>query len=139
MASLPQIRTALVSTISAAVAGIQGYDRVPESVNLPAFMVVPRSSDFGKSMGRGFDGYSFDVIVLVSSADDQLAQSALDPYVNGFGSSSIRQAVFNGRTLGIDVDATVTGMSDYGAQYNVGGLDYVGAKLSVDVLTSGTA
>jgi hypothetical protein len=141
MASLTQIRTALESTISAAVSGIQGYATVPEVTNLPAFVVVPRSSEFGRAMGRGLDGYTFDVIVLVSRSDDQLAQAALDPFVNGFGSSSIRQAVWNTRTLGLTdgTEATVTGMSDYGAPFDVGDIDNVGARLTVEVLTSGTA
>lgn len=138
MASLTQIRTAIVETITGTVSGIQGYETVPESVNLPAFVVIPRATDFNRAMGRGFDGYTFDVIVLVSGADDQLAQTMLDPYVNGFGSSSIRAAIF-GTRLGIDVDATVTGMTDYAGTFNVGGIDYVGARLTVDVLTSGTA
>lgn len=139
MASLAAIRTALVSTISSAVSGVSGYDTVPESVNTPAFMVVPRSSDFNRAMGRGFDGYTFDVIVLVSRVDDGLAQDTLDPFINGFGSSSIRAAVFASRDLGIGVDANVTGMSDYGATFTVGSIDYVGARLAVEVLTPGTA
>lgn len=138
MASLAQIRDALSDTITAAVTGIQGYPTVPEVTNLPAFVVVPRSTEFSQSFGRGFDRYDFDVIVLVSRRDDQLAQVDLDPYVNGFGSSSIRQAVWTTRDLGIGVDASVTGMSDYGANFDVGDLDNVGARLAVQVLTSGT-
>ena len=139
MASLTAIRTALKDTIEAAVTDVQGYDTVPESINVPAVVVAPRTTDFGRAFGRGQDAYSFDVIVLVGRADDTLAQLALDPYVNGFGSSSIRQAIFNARDLGIGVDASVTGMADYGATYTFGSIDYVGARLTVDVLTSGTA
>lgn len=139
MASLAAIRTALVSTITSTVSGINGYDTVPGTINTPAFLVVPRSTDFQKAFGRGIDTYSFDVIVLVSRADDGLAQDALDPFINGFGSSSIRAALFATRDLGVDVDASVTGMSDYGGQYDIGGVTYVGARLNVEVLTSGTA
>lgn len=139
MASLTQIRAALSSTITAAVSGIQGYPTVPEVANLPAFVVLPRTADFLGAMGRGADTYSFDVIVLVSRRDDQLAQAELDTFINGFGSSSIRAAIWGTRDLGIGVDATVTGMADYGAQFDVGDLDHVGARLTVEVLTSGTA
>lgn len=140
MASLAQLRTALAGTISAAIPSLEKHERVPESLNVPAFMVIPRATEFGKAMGRGFDGYGFDVVILVSRSDDELAQSALDEYVNGFGVKSIRQAVWNARNLGLaDADATVTGMTDYGAQFEIGGVDYVGARLAVDVLTSGTA
>lgn len=139
MASLAQIRTALASTITSTISGLEGHDKVPESINVPGFMVVPRSTDFDKAFGRGLDGYGFDVIILVSRSVDELAQSALDDYVNGFGPKSIRQAVWNNRALGLDVEATVTGMSDYGATFEVGGVEYVGARLATDVLTSGTA
>lgn len=139
MPSLSTIRTALKTTIEAAVTGISGYDTVPESINVPAFVVAPRSTDFQRAFGRGMDAYSFDVIVLVSRSDDRIAQLALDPYVNGFGSSSVRQAIWNARDLGISVDAAVTGMSDYGATYTFGNTDYIGARLAVEVLTSGTA
>lgn len=140
MSSLAQIRTALKATISAAVSGIQGYDRVPPAVNVPAFIVKPSATDFQVAMGRGVDKQSLDVIVLVGRADDELAQDKLDPFVNGSGASSIRQAVFNTRSLGLtDTDAQVTGMADYGAEYTIDGIDYVGARLTVEVLTSGTA
>lgn len=141
MASLAQIRTALVLTIKAALGPsvINGYANVPESVVTPAFMAVPRTTDFQRAMGRGLDAYTLDVVVLISRADDQLAQDALDDFVNGFGPKSIRQAVFNARTLGIGVDASVTGMTDYGGTFTIGAIDYVGARLNVEVLTSGTA
>jgi hypothetical protein len=139
MASLSAIRTALKTTIAASVTGLSGYENVPESINPPAFMVVPRTTDFQKAFGRGLDSYTFDVIVLISRRDDELAQTDLDPYITGAGTKSIRQAIFNAADLGIGVTAQVTGMADYGATYPVGNTDYVGARLTVEVLTSGTA
>lgn len=139
MPTLTAIRAALSTTITTAIPGLQGYPKVPESVIVPCFLVAPSGSDFTVAFGRGLDKQSLDVIVLAGSADDVLAQEKLDPYVNGFGSSSIREAVWNARTLGIGVEATVTGMSDYGASFTIGAIDYVGARLAVEVLTSGTA
>lgn len=140
MASLAQIRTALKTTITAAVPALFGYDTVPQVANLPAFVVVPRTTDFNVAMGRGTDTYEFDVIVLVSRGDDGLAQTALDAYINGFGSSSIRQAIWGARTLGLsNVDATVTGMSTYGGEWDIGELPHMGAALKVRVHTTGTA
>lgn len=140
MASLAEIRSALAAAIEAAVADLTGYETVPESVNAPAFLVVPRLSNFETVFGRGTDQHIFDVIVLVSRRDDELAQLDLDPYVTGAGSSSIRQALWNDRTLGGVVDeARVTGMTDYGATFPVGLVDFVGARLTVEVMASGTA
>ena len=139
MASISQIRAALVTTISGTVSGIQGYATMPESPNLPAFVVLPRTSDFTGAFGRGLDTHMFDVIVLVSRRDDQLAQTDLDDYVNGFGSESIRAAIFSNRTLGRDLDAGGAGMSDYGATWQSCGIDHVGARLAVQVIASGAA
>lgn len=140
MPSLAQIRTALKDTISAAVPSLTGYRTTPEQANLPAFVVIPRTTNFVVAMGRGIDTYDLDVLVLISRRDDGLAQDDLDEYVNGFGDKSIRQAVWNDRTLGLaNCDAHVVGLSDYGARFNIGELEHVGARLLVRVTTSGTA
>lgn len=140
MASLSAIRAALKTTIEDAVPAIQCYANVPEVTNLPAAVVMPRSSDFNRAMGRGVDLYLFDVIVLVSRRDDDLAQYDLDELVTGAGAKSLRQAIWNNRDLDLtDTDAHVTGMSQYGAQWDIGDVDHVGAVLSVQVTTPGTA
>lgn len=140
MASLAAIRTGLKSTITTAIPALFGYSNVPEVTNLPAVVVAPRNIDFQGAMGRGLDVYEFDLIVLVSRRDDDLAQTELDAYVTGAGASSIRQAIWNARTLGLaNTDAHVYRMESYGAQWDVGDLNHVGAVLKVRVSTTGTA
>lgn len=140
MASLTAIRTGLKTTVTAAVPSLFGYDVVPEVTNLPAIVVMPTAVDFEVAMGRGWDTYEFDLIVLVSRRDDALAQKELDTFVTGAGSTSIRQAIFNARTLGLaDTDAHVSGMDRYSATFDVGDIDNIGAVLKVSVRTTGTA
>lgn len=140
MPSVAQIRTGLKTTITTAVTALFGYEQIPESVNVPAVIVVPRTSDFAVAMGRGVDTHEFDLIVLVARADDSLAQTALDAYVTGAGSSSIRQAIWNTRGLGLSgTDAHIYGMEQYSAQWDIGGINYVGAVLKARVTTTGTA
>jgi len=141
MASLSAIREALKATLVDAVTDIHGYANVPEVSNLPAVVVAPRSAEFQVAMARGMDVYMLDLIVLVSRRDDDLAQYDLDEYVTGAGVKSIRQAVWNNRTLGLaDTEASVTGWrpDSYGAQFNIGDLDHVGVVLTVRVSTPGT-
>ena len=38
--------------------------------------------------------YDFDVLVVVSRADSRSGQNQLDSFINGSGSNSIRQAIF---------------------------------------------
>lgn len=140
MASVKAIRDGLKSTIAAAIPGLNGYDTVADSVNLPAFVVVPASADFNVAMGRGADTHNFDVYVLTSWRESGLAQDDLDDYVTGAGAKSIRQAVFNAPTLGLtNTHAHVSGMRGYGARFDVAEIEHVGAILTVSVLTSGTA
>lgn len=139
MATLKAIRDAVKTTLDAAIATLHVYDTVPDVVNLPAVVVKPVLSDFHKAMGRGVDQWEFDLEVLVSTADLDLGQDALDEFVNGSGSNSIRQAIFNARTLGLSgTDASVAGMTEYGIT-TAADIPHIGAVLRLVVVTSGTA
>jgi hypothetical protein len=140
VATLTEIRTAAADTISAAIAELHPYRNVADAVNTPAFVIAPTSANFLVAMGRGLDTYEFDLTVLVANADVDLAQDLLDQYVNGSGARSIRQAVFQGRTLGrSDCDAHIAGMADYGTRHSAAGVDYLGAVLRLVVHTTGTS
>lgn len=141
MASVSAIRTAIKATIAAAIpTGIFGYDTVSAVTQVPAFVVIPRATNFAVAMGRGVDEHDVDVVVLVSKRDMALAQAELDKYATGAGSDSIRAAIFNARTLGLsNTDAHVTGMSGYGQVIEVGSTDYMSATLSLKVYSSGVS
>ncbi|MFJ9848575.1 hypothetical protein [Streptomyces sp. NPDC101150] len=140
MASLAAIRDALKATIEANVSGIRGYDTVPDVTNLPAFVIQPVAGDFTGAFARGMDEWTFDLYVLVSSADSRRSQEALDSYITGAGSSSIRQALFSNSDLGLSgVDAFVSGVRGYGGSYESASIHHIGAILRVCVYTPGTA
>ena len=91
-------------------------------------------------MQRGTDLYNFDILVAVQRGESRTAQDALDLYITGAGSSSLRQAIFNNRTLGLsDTDASVTGVSNYAGDVNLNGIDAIGANISLEVYTKGTS
>lgn len=142
MASLTQIRTAVKTTLEAAISGLTVHRTVPGTVNLPAVVVRPAPDDtanFLVAMGRGADTWQFDLLMLVARADAQLSEDDLDGYITGAGSTSIRQAIFQAKTLGLSsTDAHVAGVSGYGAAYEVGGVTYLGAALRLVVHTKGT-
>ena len=140
MASLTAIRTGLKSTVTAAVPSLFGYDVVPEVTNLPAIVVMPTAVDFEGAMGRGLHVYEFDLIVLVSRRDDLLAQKELDTFVTGAGATSIYQAIWNAKDLGLTkTTAQMYAMERYSASFDVGDIDNIGAVLKVRVATDGTA
>jgi len=137
---LGAIRTGLKTTIEAAITGLKVYPTI-ESVNVvPAVVVVPVDADFVVAMGRGVDTYKFTLLVMVNPSDEAIAQTSLDNYLSGAGTKSIRQAIFNARTLGLTgVDAHVTGWSGYGAKYESAGIQHIGAQLALTVHNPGTA
>lgn len=140
MASLAAIRTAIATTLTTVLgAGTQMYDKIPGQPALPCVCVVPDTADFEVAMGRGTDTWVINLVVLVPSADPEVGQSRLDPYVTGAGDLSIRQAIFNNRTLGLsNTDAHVSGVTDYGGSFEAVDVDHIGARLRLVVHTRGT-
>jgi hypothetical protein len=139
MASLLQLRDAIQSTL-ATITGLRVHDTIPDVTNPPAVVVYPTDADFNVAMGRGVDTWSFSLYVLVSAAVTRTGQDALDAYVTGAGSSSIRAAVFANRSLGLsNVDAHVSRMTNYGAKFEGAHIDHIGAVLHLTVTTTGTA
>jgi hypothetical protein len=140
VASLEAIRDAVQATLDANLATLSVYDAVPDAaVNVPAVVVMPLEADFNVAMARGVDTWTFDLLVLAPYAVPSLGQDSLDSFVTGAGDNSIRQVIFTNRTLGLTgTDAHVSGMSDYGAQYDWAQVQHVGARLALTVVTSGT-
>ena len=138
MSTLTEIRDAIKTTIETAIPALKVYPTIPDSVTLPAVVVMPDEVDFSVAMGRGTDTYEFDLIVLVSTGDMDVAQRQLDGFVTGAGSSSVRQAIFKARTLGLaDVDAHVSAMTGYDLSSSVSSMDHVAAMLRLVVHTRG--
>lgn len=141
MASLKAIRAAVVTTIETQIPSLTGYPTVPDAANTPAFVVEPVDADFEVAMGRGTDTWNFNLHVLASFAVSELGQDALDEYVTGAGSKSIRQVVFNNKTLGLtNTTAHIAGLlaGSYGAQFETASIQHVGATLRLVVHTLGT-
>jgi hypothetical protein len=139
MASLEQVRAAFKTTVEAAIPNFQVHGLVVAKPVPPCAMLTPEDADFAVAMARGSDTWSFEVDVLAPTADLVAAQAVLDPYVTGAGSKSIRQAIFNARTLGLaGTDAHIAGLIRYGGLYEYAGGSHVGATLRLIVHTSGT-
>lgn len=145
MASLAQLRTAVKTTLVAALgAGTEVYDTIPGSPVLPCVCVVPDTANFVVAMAKGTDTWQFDLVVLVPSGDNTVGQSRLDPYVTGAGALSIRQAIYAANTpttgLGLaNTNAHVPGMTDYGGSFEAVDVAHIGARLRLIVHTSGTS
>lgn len=141
MAALQDVRDGIKTTLENNITGLRVYDVVPDyALNFPVAIVLPVNINFNIAMQRGTDLYTFDILVAVERGNSRTAQDKLDQYITGQGSSSLRQAIFNNRTLGLDnTDATITGVSNYAADVNLNGIDAIGANVSLEVYTKGSS
>lgn len=135
MPELSDIRTAVKTTVETAIPSIHVYDTVPDAIPvLPAMLVIPFQTEYDVVMRRGTDTYEFDLLVLVSTNDMGLRQTDLDGYVSGGGSNSVRKAIFETPTLGLEnTNAHVAQMIEYGARFPVGEIEHLGARLRLVV------
>jgi len=140
VATLSELTDGLKTTIDN-VSGLRCYDTVPDmGLNFPAAFIVPTDIEFDLAMQRGTDKYTFDILIAVQRSDSRTAQDKLHGYITGQGSNSIRQTIFNNRTLGLsDTDSRAVGVSNISADVSVNGIDAIGANISVEVFTKGTS
>lgn len=139
MASASAIRVAIRDTIKASLE-IEVYNTVPDVAVVPAVVVWPKEIDFNQAMQRGIDRYEVDLYVLAQRVVASQGQDDLDALITGAGPRSIRQVIFQNRTLGLaDTDAHVSGMSQYGGSFDTAQVPHVGAVLRLVVVTSGAS
>jgi hypothetical protein len=145
MASLPELRTALYDILST-VDDLTVYTFTSETnPNYPALLIQPATATFTTQLARntGQDVYEFDLVILVSGADLQVAQDSLDAYLALSGPNSIRQLINENPKLGLVGDlsrttARIDRMESYGITLSrdVGVRDF-GAVLRLIVRTTG--
>lgn len=134
MANFAQIRQALVATIEDhCETEMFIYDKVPENPHTPALVVKPLSADYTVTFALDAK-YEFQLYMLVRRTDGETAQEQLDGFVSHFGPDSIRQAVWDKPTLGLqNVDALVYAMTSYGGQFEAAKIPHMGAIIKVRV------
>lgn len=141
MASIGQVRAALKSLIENTISDLLVYRTVPEVAHVPAVVIglsSEETADFTGAMQRGVDTWNYDLYVLAPYADAELGQDALDLLVNGAGTRSIRQTIYNNPTLGlVRTNAHISGVSQYGANFESADLQHIGAVLRCVVYTKG--
>lgn len=118
----------------AAIADLRVFDYPPDSVTPPAAIVsYPDPIDFDMTMGRGSDRATVPVHVVIGRVSDRAARNALTAYMAGSGDRSVKAAIEADRTLGGAVDS-VRVVSVSGGELNVGGVSYLAATFSVDLI-----
>lgn len=142
MATVEQIRDALVTTIRSNITGVQVYARFEDVIEAPAIVVSvnpKESADFTGAFARGLDQWNFELHVFANRREGGYAQKELDQFLTGSGSKSIRQVLYQNPTIGLsETDAFVEGVKNYGGENPYAKIPHVGATVNVCVRTSGT-
>lgn len=134
--TLGELRAAIKTTLETAIPDLTVYDIVPDTVNLPAAFVLPVSAAYDFALRQPDDTWLFDVTVLVSSGDNEIAQNTLDDFISSAGDRSLRQVITRFQNLGIpggSVRAHIANMSGYGGQFEAAGVPHIGATLRLEV------
>lgn len=133
MATFSTARAALAAKLDT-INGLFVYDTLPGTVDVPAAIVQPAVGQFVTyDTSTGSDDYNFTVLLIVSAADDGIAQDALDAYVAASGPVSIKATIEADPDLGGVVDyAIVSSATDYGL-HEVGAVNYWGCRFPVVV------
>lgn len=131
--NLAAIRQGLATRIKT-ISGLDAVPRVYDSVVPPVAVVA----NVGGNYDDDFDGdgtVNLKVLLLVSRASDSAdAQQALDEYLNPTGAKSVKAKVDADPTLGGACDsARVVGWETETGFYTVGGVDYAGVELNIEV------
>lgn len=138
MATISAVRDALLATAITPIDKLRGYDTIPDSINVPAAVVIP---DRGVPLtnARGFDTHQYRIRLVVGRVSERTAQDLLDSYLSSSGDKSIRALIHATPGLGIaGTHARWEGWENYGeVLWNE--QSYLGADVLVTVETKGTA
>lgn len=145
MATLAQVRDAISNQIVSAIDALPdakdrrltAYPRVPLRPNLPALVVMPATWTV-EAMARGLVEHTFRILVLVALSELEVAQSALDDYLEPSGPVSFAGIIYADRSLGLpNTTANMPSLTAYGGQWDSAGIEHLGAEMSLKVHTRG--
>lgn len=132
--TVDQLQDAIAARLDT-IAPLRSYAHEPDKPNFPC--AYPRLVDwtFDDTLGYTSTTWHFDVWVCVGLEPGfGRAQSWLNPYISPSGSNSIKVAIDNDPTLGVGVQARVTGGGAYG-RVDFAGITALGASVRLEVLT----
>lgn len=98
-AAIANLRAGLATQL-ATISGLRVYAYVPDTPNLPSAVVRLVRVSYDSTLSRGSDEFEFLITMVVGRADDRVAQTSVETYLAGTGSSSVKTAIEADPTLG---------------------------------------
>lgn len=142
--NITAVRQAIANQITAVIgAPLTAYPFQPDMPTVPAVWVKVAKIEYDRTMRHGMEQAEFELVVVVSSADDQSGQASLDQYIHGTGALSIKAAVEAGRQqyggnayVGVFDDCWVSSV-DSVQQYAAGAATFFGATFHLLAIGDG--
>lgn len=133
MTTITQVRVAMAAALGS-INGLRCYAFGPDSVNVPAAVVIPAQGAFLDTVTfEGADDFQITVRVIVAKTSDRVSQENLDPYLSSDGAKSIEAAMNLDPTLGGIVDFVVHNQVENYGYVTWNGVDYLGADMGFTV------
>ncbi len=117
----------------ATISGMRCYDTIPDSINVPAAIVGMLDFEFDMTMLRGADKATLDIIVVTGRMSERSAQNALDSYLTGTGSTSVKTVVEANPTLS-GACQTLRVTTATSGTLQVGGIDYLAYRFRTELI-----
>ena len=133
MSKLSGLRAGLAGQLDN-ITGLRVLTYIPDQVNPPMAVVLPRRVDFDSTFARACDEYTFDVQVIVHRPSERSGQTQLDDYCDAAGTVSVKTAIEADPTLGGSAQTCrVTEVSSINA-VDIGEVTYLQATFTVSIL-----
>lgn len=141
MTQITAIRNGLVAALDP-VPNLNPYKHVKGVINLPAggvaAVVQRRITRYDSTYQRGSDDFEFTVMLFAEFGDHDLAFEAMDPYLDGSGDKSIKQAIEADESLGGAVHFARVREAQDERVTTYDNVDYLTVDVIVDITASGT-
>ena len=128
---LADVRVGLKTRLET-ISGLRVSSKHPAMANVPAAM-IRRVGSPSRDTFSGRAHHNFEILVLVQAVDIDRAQAVLDLYTDLSGTKSIRAALEADNTLGGAAEYIAVGDWDLDADVDYNDVQYLGAKLPVEV------
>lgn len=128
-----------IATNARTIAGLNALPFSPDDAQEPVFWVGSAEIVYDQAMNKGLDVVTFTAYLAVTKAFDEAAQDMVNDYLNGSGSSSLREKLRTDRTLGGAASDIRLTNARGPIPVQLGANNYLGAVLTIWVVGRGDA
>jgi hypothetical protein len=119
---------AAIETNLASITGLRTFDVFQGQVPTPAAVIeLPDRIDYDQTFASATDGWTINVVVLVSRASERGGRKKLIDYLDGAGATSVKTAIESDVTLGGAAKTTMVREAKQIGRYTIDGVEYLGA------------